>query len=140
MVGDDAALEDDDDANAGRRGLAGTVFVHKAAGATAEAGGSLAEVTAVAERVARAVSTIGVGLSGATVPGSDEAGFDLADDEVEIGLGIHGEQGVRREGLRPGASSCPIWWRLSWPTALVADRDLADGDEVALLVGNAGGR
>lgn len=134
VVGDDAALEDDQDANAGRRGLAGTVLVHKVAGATAEAGGSLTEVAEVARRVASQVATIGVGLTGASVPGAEEAGFDLAEDEVEIGLGIHGEQGVRREKLRPADALVQ-----DLVEALIADRGLTAGDEVALLVGNAGG-
>jgi triose/dihydroxyacetone kinase / FAD-AMP lyase (cyclizing) len=110
VVTDDVAIAESD-AYAGRRGLAGTVLVHKAAGAAAETGRALAEVAAVARSVAESVGTIGVGLSGVTVPGSTGPGFELADHEIEVGLGTHGEPGVARivarrrsVGRGPGAA------------------------------------
>lgn len=131
VVADDVALTDDD-ANAGRRGLAGTILVHKVAGAVAAGGGSLAEVTDAARAVAEGVGTLGVGLGPATVPGG-EAGFDLGEDEMELGLGIHGEPGVSRETL-PAADALAE----TMVERLVADRGLTSGDRVALLAGNAG--
>lgn len=100
VVADDVALADSED-NAGRRGLAGTVLVHKVAGALAARGATLAEVAEAARRVAGSVGTMSVALTGATVPGAEEAGFDLPDGEVELGLGIHGEPGVSREKVAP---------------------------------------
>src|SRR5262249_36998557 len=79
VVADDVALAAAD--NAGRRGLAGTVLVHKVAGATAEAGATLAEVAAAARAAARAVRTMGVALSPCTVPAAGRPGFTLGDDE-----------------------------------------------------------
>lgn len=137
VVADDVAITDSD-ANAGRRGLAGTVLVHKAAGAAAADDRPLAEVVAVARRVAEAVATIGLGLSAPHVPGSDGAGSEgpvsgLADDEVEIGLGIHGERGVERGPLRPADDLVA-----DLVDRLVADRGLDRGDRVVALVGSAG--
>lgn len=97
LVADDAALGHGD--HAGARGLAGTVLVHKIAGATAEAGGSLAEVAEAARRAAADVRTMGVALTPCTVPAAGRPGFTLGENEIELGLGIHGEAGVRRGPL-----------------------------------------
>lgn len=132
VVADDVAIVDSD-ANAGRRGLAGTIVVHKAAGAAAEAGRPLAEVAAVARSVAAGVGTIGVGLTGVTVPGAAGPGFTLAADEVELGLGIHGEPGVQREMLRPADDLVA-----DLVHRVIADRGIAAGDRVVALVGSAG--
>lgn len=75
----------------GRRGVAGTIFVHKIAGAKAEAGAPLADVKAVAEKVIANVRTMGVAIKPSTVPAAGKPGFELAEDEMEIGIGIHGE-------------------------------------------------
>ncbi|NYI70276.1 dihydroxyacetone kinase [Naumannella cuiyingiana] len=131
VVADDVALTDDD-GNAGRRGLAGTILVHKIAGALAERGAGLAEVAAAARRVAETVGTMGVGLGPATVPGG-AAGFELGGDEIELGLGIHGEPGVSREKL-PAADELAA----TMIDRIVADRGLSAGDRVVLLAGNAG--
>ena len=103
VVADDVALLELDHAGetAGPRGLAGTVLVHKVAGAAAEAGLSLAEVAAEARAAADAVATMGVALAPCTVPAAGRPGFDLGPDEVELGLGIHGEPGVRRIPIEP---------------------------------------
>lgn len=83
-----------------RRGVAGLVLVYKVAGARAAAGGSLAEVTAAASKAADAVRTIGVALTPCIVPESGKATFEIAPDEVEFGMGIHGEPGIWRGPLK----------------------------------------
>lgn len=132
-VADDVALDADDDVTAGRRGLAGTVLVTKVAGAAADAGASLDEVARTAREAAAAVGTMGVALSAATVPTAGEPGFVLDADEIEIGLGIHGEQGVRRESLRPADDLVD-----EVVDTVCADRGFADGDRVAVLVNGTG--
>ncbi|MFC5064696.1 dihydroxyacetone kinase subunit DhaL [Actinomycetospora atypica] len=132
-VADDVALDADDDVTAGRRGLAGTVLVTKVAGAAAASGASLEEVTRVAREAAAAVGTMGVALSAATVPSAGEPGFVLADDEIEIGLGIHGEQGVRRESLRPADELVD-----EVVGTVCDDRGFASGSRVAVLVNGTG--
>uniref|UniRef100_A0A671DN23 Triokinase/FMN cyclase n=1 Tax=Rhinolophus ferrumequinum TaxID=59479 RepID=A0A671DN23_RHIFE len=93
VIGDDSAFTVLK--KAGRRGLCGTVLIHKVAGALAEAGVGLEEITERVSVVAKAMGTLGVSLSSCSVPGSRPT-FELAADEVELGLGIHGEAGVRR--------------------------------------------
>ena len=90
VVNDDVAVEDSL-YTVGRRGVAGTVFVHKIAGAMAETGASLEEVQAVAQKVIDNVRTMGAAITPCTVPASGKPGFELAEDEMEIGIGIHGE-------------------------------------------------
>lgn len=133
VVADDVALTDSD-ANAGRRGLAGTVLVHKIAGAAAAAGSPLVEVAAVARDVAARLGTMGVALTACTVPGASEPGFTIGDDEVELGLGIHGEPGVERVPIQPADALVG-----ELVGRVVADRDLGAGDRVVLLVGSTGG-
>ena len=132
VVADDAALGSAEK-TAGRRGIAGTVLVHKVAGAAAEAGLPLAEVAAAARRAIDAVASMGVALSACTVPAAGKANFTLGDDEIELGLGIHGEPGVRRAKI---AASAGIVHQLL--DAIVADRGIAAGERVALLVNNLG--
>jgi dihydroxyacetone kinase len=86
---------------AGPRGLAGTILVHKVAGAVAETGASLEAVAAEARATADAVRTMGVALTPCTVPAAGRPGFTLGENEIELGLGIHGEPGVRRDLLEP---------------------------------------
>jgi dihydroxyacetone kinase len=133
LVADDVALAKAVE-TAGRRGLAGTVLVHKIAGAVAEAGGSLAEVAAAARGAAADVRTMSVALTPCTVPAAGRPGFTLADDEIELGLGIHGEPGVRREPLQPADVLVDALL-----DAVLADRNSAAGDRVVLLVNNLGG-
>ncbi|WP_329000802.1 dihydroxyacetone kinase family protein [Kribbella sp. NBC_00709] len=133
VVADDAALADSDE-NAGRRGLAGTVLVQKIAGAAAEEGQSLEEVARLARAAAASVATVGVALSGCTIPAAGKAGLELGPDEIEWGLGIHGEPGVER-GVIPTADE--IVDRLLGH--LISDRDLGKGDQVVMLVNNLGG-
>ena len=132
VVNDDVAVENST-WTTGRRGIAGTIFVHKCAGACAEKGGSLAEVKAVAEKVIANVRSMGMALAPCTVPAAGKPSFELADDEVEIGMGIHGEPGTHREKIRSVAET----------TDTLLDKILAEGiynagDEVAVMVNGLG--
>lgn len=100
LVNDDVAVEDST-FTAGRRGVAGTVLVEKIAGASAARGDDLAKVTEIAQRVVANVATMGVALSACTVPHVGQPSFDLAEDEIEIGIGIHGEPGRHRVKIAP---------------------------------------
>ena len=133
VVADDVALSAGG-AHAGRRGLAGTVLVHKIAGAAAAEGRSLDEVARIARAVAAELGTMGVALTSCTVPAAGKPGFELAGDEIEWGLGIHGEPGVQRGTLEPADR---IVERLL--AQIADDRSLRAGDRVALLVNNLGG-
>jgi dihydroxyacetone kinase len=132
VVDDDAALGSAEH-TAGRRGIAGTVFVHKIAGAAAEAGLLLEEVAAAARRAIAGVTSMGVALSACTVPAAGKANFELADHEMELGLGIHGEPGVRRAAVAPARAIVA-----QLVETLIADRGIAAGQPVALLVNNLG--
>lgn len=97
-VDDDIAVKDSL-YTVGRRGVAGTVLVHKIAGAAAEKGLPLPQVKAVAEKAAASVKSIGFALSSCTVPAKGTPTFELGEDEIEYGVGIHGEPGIRREAV-----------------------------------------
>ncbi|EZQ01621.1 dihydroxyacetone kinase subunit DhaK [Acinetobacter sp. Ver3] len=99
-VADDIAVKDSL-YTVGRRGVAGTVFVHKIAGAAASKGLELSEVKAVAQKAAANVISLGFAYSSCTVPAKGTPTFTLADDEMEYGVGIHGEPGIRREKILP---------------------------------------
>ncbi|WP_125982424.1 dihydroxyacetone kinase subunit DhaK [Loigolactobacillus iwatensis] len=99
-VDDDIAVENSTFTQ-GRRGVAGTIFMHKVLGAAADQGASLTELETLAKKVLPNIKTIAVALSGATVPEVGKPGFTLADDELEYGVGIHGEPGYRKEKMRP---------------------------------------
>lgn len=133
IVDDDAAVEDSL-YTAGRRGVAGTVLVEKIAGAAAERGDSLAEVAAVATEVVKNTRSMGVALTSCTVPHVGKPSFDLGDSEVEIGIGIHGEPGRRRE---PMSSADTITDQLLDP--VVEDLGLCAGERVIALVNGMGG-
>lgn len=100
VVDDDIAVEDST-YTAGKRGVAGTILVHKILGNAAKHGASLTELKTLGERVVAATKTIGVALKAATVPEVGKPGFSLAEDEIEFGVGIHGEPGYRKEQLQP---------------------------------------
>ena len=102
VVGDDAALEGIV-AQERRRGIAGTVLVHKVAGAAAEQGRDLAAVAQLARRAADAVRSMGVALGSCTLPSAKAPSFTLGDEEIEFGLGIHGEMGARRSAMLPAS-------------------------------------
>ncbi|MDO4566158.1 MAG: dihydroxyacetone kinase subunit DhaK [Oscillospiraceae bacterium] len=131
VTNDDVAVQDSL-YTTGRRGVAGTVFVHKCAGAAAEEGKSLEEVKAVAEKVIANVRTMGVALTPSTIPAAGTPGFELGEDEIEIGIGIHGEPGTHKGKL---VSANEI-------VNTLLDKILADIDfkgEVAVLINGGGG-
>lgn len=133
VVADDVALRERVPADR-RRGIAGTVLVHKIAGAAADAGLPLAEVARLARAAAADLGTMGVALGACTVPAAGRPGFALGDGEIELGLGIHGEPGVERAAMMPVDA---LVERLL--DTIVSDRGLASGDRVALLVNGLGG-
>ena len=98
IVNDDVAVKDSL-YTTGRRGVAGTLLVHKIAGACAEEGAALSEVKKCAENVIKNVRSMGMAISPCTVPAAGKHGFTLAEDEIEIGIGIHGEPGTSREKI-----------------------------------------
>ena len=100
VVDDDIAVENSLYTQ-GRRGVAGTIFVHKILGHAAREGKSLAEIKYLADKIVPNIHTIGLALSGATVPEVGKPGFVLAEDEIEYGIGIHGEPGYRKESMQP---------------------------------------
>jgi phosphoenolpyruvate---glycerone phosphotransferase subunit DhaK len=133
LVNDDVAVEDSL-YTAGRRGVGGTVLVEKIAGASAQRGDDLDTVTAIAERVVANVRTMGVALSGCTVPHAGTPSFELAEDEIEIGIGIHGEPGRHKIAMEPADA---ITDRLLEP--VLEDLALTSGDKVLLFVNGMGG-
>lgn len=100
VVDDDIAVKDSLYTQ-GRRGVAGTVFVHKILGAVADQGATLDEIETLANEVVKNIKTIGVALSAATNPEVGKPGFELKSDEIEYGVGIHSEPGYRREKIKP---------------------------------------
>lgn len=100
VVDDDIAVKDSLYTQ-GRRGVAGTVFVHKILGAAADQGATLDEIEILANEVVKNIKTIGVALSAATNPEVGKPGFELKSDEIEYGVGIHSEPGYRREKIKP---------------------------------------
>jgi len=120
----------------GRRGVAGTVFVHKLAGAAAERGMDLEQVKAVAEKTIRSVRSLGFAFTSCTVPAKGTPTFTLAETEMEYGVGIHGEPGIRREKI---LSADELAERMA--AAITADLRLSEKSlpEVALLVNGFGG-
>ena len=132
VIGDDVALASGPH-TAGRRGLAGTVLVHKVAGAAAAAGLDLAAVAAEAREAAAELGTMGVGLSSCTLPAAGKPSFVLGDSEIELGLGIHGEPGVRRMAMRSAAELVD-----EMLGRIMGDLGLRAGAHVALLVNNLG--
>jgi dihydroxyacetone kinase-like protein len=132
LVADDVAVEDST-WTAGRRGVAGTLFVEKIAGAAAEAGADLDAVTGIATRVAAATRSMGLALSGATVPAVGHPGFELDPGEMEIGIGIHGEPGRARVALATADEAARL---LLEP--VVSDLPFRTGDAVLVLVNGMG--
>ncbi len=131
VTNDDVAVQDSL-YTIGRRGVAGTVFVHKIAGAKAETGASLDEVQAVAQKVIDNVRTMGMAIKPCIVPAAGTPGFEIADDEMEIGIGIHGEPGVEKKALE---SADDIVDQLM--EKILADIDYTDS-EVAVMINGCG--
>jgi phosphoenolpyruvate---glycerone phosphotransferase subunit DhaK len=133
ITNDDVAVEAST-WSTGRRGVAGTLVVEKIVGAAAEQGRTLAELRALGERVNAATRSMGVALTSCTVPAAGQPTFSLADDEMEMGVGIHGEPGRRRVKL---ASADAIADEMLG--AMLADLPDARGAECLLLVNGFGG-
>ena len=132
VVKDDVAVPDST-YSTGRRGIAGTVFVHKIAGAMAERGASLSEVKRAAEHAIENIRSMGMAMTPCTLPAVGKPGFVLADDEVEIGMGIHGEPGVERTKIKTAKETAQILLE-----KILADYDY-ENSEVAVLVNGLGG-
>jgi len=133
-VDDDVAVQDSL-YTVGRRGVAGTVFVHKLAGAAAESGKSLAEVKAVAEKAVANVRSIGFALTSCTVPAKGTPTFELGREEMEYGVGIHGEPGIRRESL---VDAHEMAGRMVGTLCKELQLKTGNGSRVALLVNGFG--
>ncbi|MET3696006.1 dihydroxyacetone kinase DhaK subunit [Bacillus oleivorans] len=132
IVNDDAAVENSS-YTIGRRGIAGTVFVHKIAGAKAERGASLAEIKAVAEKVVQNVRSMGMAISPCTVPQAGKPSFTLEENEMEIGIGIHGEPGIERKTIQ---TADEIAEQLT--SKILEDLEVPRGSEVAVLINGLG--
>ncbi len=133
LVQDDVAVESST-WSASRRGVAGTLVVEKIVGAAAEAGADLAACAALGERVARACASMGVALTSCTVPAAGKPTFTLSDEEMELGVGIHGEPGRRRVPMAPAAAVAA-----EMVGAIVHDLAPRRGEPLLLLLNGFGG-
>jgi dihydroxyacetone kinase-like protein len=133
ITDDDVAVEKST-FSTGRRGVAGTLIVEKIVGAAAEQGRSLADLKALGDRVNAATRSIGIALTSCTVPAAGKPTFDLAEDEMEVGVGIHGEPGRRRVKLRPAAEIAA-----EMVGAITADLGTRATGEAILLINGFGG-
>ncbi|MBV1768280.1 MAG: dihydroxyacetone kinase subunit DhaK, partial [Methanobacterium sp.] len=132
-VNDDIAVKDSL-YTVGRKGVAGTILVHKIAGAAAEMGKDLSEVKRIAEKVIANVRTIGFALTSCTVPAKGAPTFKIEDDEIEFGVGIHGEPGIAREKIATANELANRQVKM-----IFEDLPFENGDEVVLLVNGLGG-
>ncbi|HEM3455576.1 dihydroxyacetone kinase subunit DhaK [Streptococcus suis] len=132
VVDDDIAVENSLYTQ-GRRGVAGTIFVHKILGHAAATGKSLAEIKELADRLVPQIKTIGLALSGATVPEVGKPGFVLEEDEFEYGVGIHGEPGYKKEKLQPSAQLAE-----ELVDKLAESFDIQDGKHYGVLINGLG--
>ncbi|MCX6649826.1 MAG: dihydroxyacetone kinase subunit DhaK [Candidatus Bathyarchaeota archaeon] len=130
IVNDDVAIEKPEL----RRGVAGTVCVHKCAGAKAEEGGTLEEVKAIAQKTIDNVRSMGCAITSCTVPRAGMPSFELRADEMELGTGIHGERGVKRVKMMTADEAAD-----TLTDACAGDLKLRSGDEVAVLTQGNGG-
>jgi dihydroxyacetone kinase-like protein len=132
VVNDDVAVENST-YTTGRRGIAGTVFVHKIAGALAEQGAPLDEVQQVAQKVIDNVRSMGMALTPCIVPAAGKPGFSLDDDEMEIGMGIHGEPGIHRAKITTADEIAE-----TLTGKILDDLRLQAGDRVAVMINGLG--
>jgi dihydroxyacetone kinase-like protein len=133
LVDDDVAVQDSL-YTAGRRGVGTTVLMEKIAGAAAEERRSLADVAGVARKVNEMGRSMGMALTSCTVPAAGKPTFELGDDEMEIGIGIHGEPGRERMKMKPVAEIVELM-----ATAVVDDLPYKSGDKVLAFVNGMGG-
>ncbi|XP_064515909.1 triokinase/FMN cyclase isoform X1 [Pseudopipra pipra] len=136
VVGDDCAFAAP--GKAGRRGICGTVLIHKVAGALAEAGAGLDEIVEKVTAASKAMGTLGLSLSPCSIPGSKPS-FQLAEDEMELGLGIHGEAGVRRMKVLPADEAVETMLKHMTDPSNASHISLTPGCSVVLMVNNLGG-
>jgi phosphoenolpyruvate---glycerone phosphotransferase subunit DhaK len=133
IIDDDVAVKDSTH-TVGRRGVAGNFFVIKACGAAAENGASLDELLALAGKVNSQVRSMGVALTSCTPPAKGTPIFQLGDDEIEVGVGIHGEPGRRRDKLKKADAIVDELY-----DAVSSDLPFKSGDKVALMINGLGG-
>jgi len=133
VVNDDVAVEDSL-YTSGRRGVAGTILVHKVAGAAAHRGEDLEEVARLAEKMIDNVRTMGTALTSCVTPEKGEPTFDLGEDEIELGIGIHGEPGTERVDMMPADDIAE-----ELTGEVLDDLDPDEGDEVVTIVNGMGG-
>ena len=133
VIDDDVAVEDST-YTAGRRGVGGTVLIEKICGAAADKGYALDELEALCTRCNDTVRSMGMALTSCTVPTAGEPTFDLGENEMEIGIGIHGEPGRQRMDVEPADD---VVERLMTP--IVDDLPFQEGDDVILFVNSMGG-
>jgi phosphoenolpyruvate---glycerone phosphotransferase subunit DhaK len=132
-INDDVAVKDSL-YTVGRRGVAGNFFVIKACGAAAAEGKNLDELLALADKVNNNVRTMGVALTSCIPPAKGTTIFDLGDDEMEVGVGIHGEPGRRRDKVKPGNEIVEELFE-----AVATDIPFNSGDRVAIMINGLGG-
>jgi dihydroxyacetone kinase-like protein len=133
VTNDDVAVEDST-FTSGRRGIAGTLFVHKICGAAADDGKDLDGIKALAEKVNGNVRSMGMALTSCTPPESGEPIFQIADDEIEVGVGIHGEPGIERKKIEPADSIVD-----QMLDKILGDSVDFSGSEVAVMINGMGG-
>ncbi|HGC6685504.1 TPA: dihydroxyacetone kinase subunit DhaK [Streptococcus agalactiae] len=131
-VDDDIAVEDSLYTQ-GKRGVAGTILVHKILGHAARHGKSLQEIKAIADELVPNIHTVGLALSGATVPEVGKPGFVLAEDEIEFGIGIHGEPGYRKEKMQPSKALAT-----ELVDKLIESFDAKSGEKYGVLINGMG--
>lgn len=133
IVNDDVAVEDSS-YTTGRRGIAGTSLIFKVAGAKAATGATLEEVKKTTNKAIANLRSMGMALSSCTVPAAGKPIFTLDEDEVEIGMGLHGEPGTHREKIRTADETAE-----QLAQKIFDDISFADGDEVAVMINSLGG-
>ncbi|HEO1870978.1 TPA: dihydroxyacetone kinase subunit DhaK [Streptococcus agalactiae] len=132
VVDDDIAVEDSLYTQ-GKRGVAGTILVHKILGHAARHGKSLQEIKAIADELVPNIHTVGLALSGATVPEVGKPGFVLAEDEIEFGIGIHGEPGYCKEKMQPSKALAT-----ELVDKLIESFDAKSGEKYGVLINGMG--
>ena len=132
IVADDIASANEQEKSK-RRGIAGMIFVFKIAGAIAETGVSLEEVFNTATEVNNNIRTLGVALSPCILPEAGKPTFEINDDEIEIGMGIHGEPGIKREKLRPANDLVDDLYK-----RIMEDSKLQSNDNIAIMINSLG--
>ncbi|MGM7637380.1 dihydroxyacetone kinase subunit DhaK [Bacillus sp. Hm123] len=132
IVNDDVAVEDSL-FTTGRRGVAGTVFVHKIAGALAERGASLSDIKQACERVIERIRSMGMALSPCVIPMSGKPSFSISDNEMELGMGIHGEPGLEQEPLKSAAEIAE-----ALVEAVLQEKVFQAGEELAVMINGLG--